>query len=194
MRTWSFPSLLALVCGTLLCGSLSAAAQSEPTFTPHHFIFGYQDAQTGVFHPTPHAIPDGSSDPVISGQIWLTINVTLTTPVPSGYLVGCEADARVSASETTPPYTSTAYDELGYAIATVSGSTATCLIKIPYSWTFPSTTSTTNSLTGSYIVEIVSPATNAAPPVIRTSSSDFLSSTTIPANGTKSTYTVNARL
>lgn len=195
MRTWSFPSLLALACGALLCGSLPAAAQSDLPFTSHKYVFGYQDAKTGVFHPTPLAIPDGASDPIISGQIWLTITVSLTTPLPSGDEVGCEMDVHVEQSETVSPFASTGYDEEAFGVATVSGATATCLVKIPYSWTFPSSSSTSSSLTGSYVVEMGNAAANAPQPtVLRLSSGNFLSTTTIPPTGTKSTFSVSARL
>jgi len=195
MRTWSFASLLALVCGALLCGSLPAAAQSDLPFTPHKYIFGYQDAKTGVFHPTPLAVPDGASDPVVTGQIWLTITISLVTPLPSGDEVGCEADVNASQTETVTPFATTSYNEEAFGVATVSGATATCLVKIPYSWAFPSAGSTISSLTGSYVVEMGNPsATASQPTILRVSSSNFLSATTIPPAGTRSTFTVAARL
>jgi hypothetical protein len=150
------------------------------------------DPQTGVFHTTPTAIADTSTPP-IAGTVEVTININLKTKVPTGGQVGCEVTLHASQTETTTPYTTTEYDEQSYAAATISGSTATCIAKIPYAWHFPASTGTESNLTGAYVVEMI-PAANVEPPIVRETSSDFLSTTTIPATGTTSTYTIPVTL
>jgi hypothetical protein len=194
MRTSFFPGLLALVSGALLCGSLTAVAQSDAATTKPHqpMIFGFQDPQTGVFHPASAAIADTSTPPT-NGTVQLTITITLKTPVPAGGAVGCSASVHGSEFETVSPFTSTDYEETAYKMATISGSTATCVVKVPYSWHFPSSTNPTSSFTGAYEIEMVN-ATSALPPVLRLSASAFVNSTTIPPPNTYSTYTVSATI
>jgi hypothetical protein len=83
----------------------------------------------------------------------------------------------------------TTYMEAANANATGSGTSYTCTLKIPYSWIIP-TTLVQKSLLGSYTVQVNNSTMSAGPAVLRFSQGTFLSTSTIPANGATSTYTV----
>lgn len=156
--------------------AVSQEASSDGIIPKHHQVLGYQDPVTGVFHPVPLAVPDATVPP-IAGTITLTLHITLHTAVPSGDKVACSSDILSSYESTTGV---TTYDEYGSAFATVSGSTATCVVKIPYSWQFPAVTTTDiETLTGSYTAEIVNPTATFSTevPLVRTSSSTFVALT-----------------
>lgn len=156
--------------------AVSQEAPSEATVPQHHQVLGYQDPITGVFHAIPLAVPDATVAPV-AGTITLTLHITLKTAVPSGDKVACSGDVVASYSSTTG---ATTYEESASAFATVSGTTATCIIKIPYSWQFPAVTTTDiESLTGGYTAEIVNPTASFTTqvPLVRASSSSFVSLT-----------------
>jgi len=154
--------------------AVSQEASSEENARQHRQVLGYQDQTTGVFHPLPDAIPDATIPPV-AGTITLTLHITLKTAVPSGDKVACSSQLLASYSSATTAHT---YSESGSALATVSGSTATCTVAIPYSWQFPAVTTTdVEILSGSYVAEIINPSASFATqvPVLRSSVSSFVS-------------------
>ena len=152
--------------------ALSQEASSEERLPQHRQVFGYQDPATGAFHPLPLAVPDATVPPV-AGTITLTLHITLKTAVPTGGKVACSSDLLASYSSVTG---ATTYEESGSAYATVSGATATCIVKIPYSWQFPAVTTTDiESLTGSYTAELVNPSSATLVLLARSSSSTFVS-------------------
>jgi len=178
----------------LSAGSTAAIAQtSSHTNKP---VLGYQDPETGVFKPLEKVVPEAATA-AVTGTIELTMTITLKTPVPTGGKVACSSGvSAISISLTTAQ--ATTYEESASAFATVSGATASCTINIPYSWLIPpSSTTVQNSLTGSYTAEIIGPASTTVivtSPFARSSSSEFLTSKTIPATGTTSKFTVNVTL
>lgn len=82
----------------------------------------------------------------------------MKTALPKGDSVACSVDAVASSEMETTPYTTVNYDEDATSIASISGSTATCKVNIPYSWVLltPSTT-VLDSLDGSLDVIMYSP-------------------------------------
>jgi hypothetical protein len=164
----------ALSLSLLLLVPISVAGQE--TGAPRRLVLGYQDAQTGQFHPLNRVVPEATVAP-ITGTITVTLHITLKTAVASGDKVLCTAALAAT-------YVSAAgvvgYNESASSIATVSGSTATCTISIPHSWQFPALSATDiESLTGDYTAEIFNPngTTVAQLLLARSSSSDFVSLT-----------------
>lgn len=156
MRKQTIALVAALALGAL-GGSVTAHAQ---TANSGRKVFGFQD-RTGTFHPLGQS-PDLMENPAVTttytGTIEVTVTVTLKTPLPTGDKVACSVDAIASSDNTLNPLASVTYDEIATSNATVSGSTATCKVNIPYSWVLltPSTT-VINSLDGNLDVIMYSP-------------------------------------
>ncbi|MGA8645872.1 MAG: hypothetical protein WB628_03450 [Candidatus Sulfotelmatobacter sp.] len=160
MRKYSiaFVAVIALV--TL--GSVVTLAQTanRPAAAK---VFGFQDSK-GTFHVLGSA-PDLADATVAtttySGTIETTVTITLKTALPKGGTIACTVGAdAVSDNETTGA--AVGYVESATGIATVSGSTATCKVNIPYSWVlFTPATTVINQLTGSLNVIMYSPVTTS---------------------------------
>jgi hypothetical protein len=119
-----------------------------------------------------------------TGTIQVTFDVTIVSTIPTTDDIVCEATATVDD-------TSGVFKEVASAIATRSGSTATCEVSIPYSWTL---TGTTDSMTLSYGLGWPSGAsTDSITAPLRTSSRPG-PSVAVPASGTTTKETVATRL
>lgn len=181
--------LLALSVLTLgLTPAATAHAQSTSTSTPHKKVLGYQDPETGTFQPLVRVLPDTSTSPT-TGTVELTLTISLKTALPKGGTVVCEASLS-AVSENLSNFTIIDWDEEGYSVATVSGSTATCTVNVPYSWVIPANSSTvSNTFSGDYMVEMFN-ATNVSPTLIRSSVGPF-GGNAIPINGSISKYSLS---
>jgi hypothetical protein len=160
MRKYSIALVAAIALGTL-GGSVLAPAQTANR--PHSTkVFGYQDSRTGTFHPLGSAAD--LTDPAVAtttfaGTIEATVTITLKTALPTGGQVACTLGADASSSGSSGEV---AYQELATHLATVSGSTATCKVNIPFSWVlFTASTTQINSLGGSLDVFMYSPVTTS---------------------------------
>jgi hypothetical protein len=160
MRKQSIALVAAIALGTL---GGSSIAHAQTTNAPlQKKVFGFQDPRTGVFHPLGHG-PDLSENPAAtttySGTIEVTVTITLKTALPKGDSVACSVDALAgSGSPASPLGVTVAYDESATSTASVSGSTATCKVNIPYSWVLPTPSATvTDSLDGNLTVVMYSP-------------------------------------
>lgn len=179
--------------GLALSLSSAACAQSDETTAPQSRLQGHRDPKTGVFHPDNAVVPEAGAVSPLTGTFSVTLHITLKTAVPSGDKVGCSAD--ILADETTATG-ATAYTEEVSALATVSGSTATCVMTIPFSWLFP-TGAIQEFLTGGYTATIFNPSAtiSAATFLTRSSGSDFVDATGTNVLATAArTYSVNVTL
>ncbi len=163
-------------------------------FPANNTVLGYQDSQTGAFHPLQMVVPEAVTAP-IAGTITLTLHITLKTAVATGSKVACNGSVDATFETSTG---STAYFETAAAFASVSGSTATCIVTIPHSWQFPAKTATdVEILSGTYSAEIINPTAVQATQValVRESSSNFVSLTGNNIFATApSTFSVNVTL
>jgi hypothetical protein len=188
-----FATLTAVISLSLLpLAPISASGQEDTA--QKHMVLGYQDTRTGQFHPLNRVVPEATVAP-ITGTITVTLHITLKTAVASGEKVLCTIVLLASYSSTTGVV---AYTESGSSYASVSGSTATCVVAIPHSWQFPAVTSTdVEGLSGSYSAEIVNPTatTSTLPLLTRSSESDFVALTGHSIFATApSTFSVNVTL
>jgi hypothetical protein len=140
-------------------------------------ILGYLDPQTGAFRPVPPAVEADVEQPAAT-TITGTITVTLTITIKSTGIanVNCTANVSVSDAVTTAP---TFLGETNSVAATGTGTTRTCRLTIPYSWSLA--TPTTDNMSTSYIVFGGATATGGLP--TRTSSRSPLDTRKVPANG-----------
>jgi hypothetical protein len=191
MRFHSIAAIAAITLGITLSGPASASAQSDES-SYHKKVFGYQDPQTGAFHPLEQFVPEVTPT-ATTGTIELTIVINLKTPLPKGGSIICNSDVSVSSINLSTDQV-TSWGETASTVAAASGASHTCTVNIPYSWTIPASSSVIqNQLTGEYLVEMTD-AAGVLPGIVRTSSSQFVSLKKIPSTGTISKYTVDVTL
>jgi len=187
------------IVGIVLTGNVAAVAQSDELPVQHKKVFGYQDPETGVFK----ALNRGESNAVdfatiapTTGTIDVNVTITLKTALPTGGSIACVADF-IALSENALTASILSYNEEAAVKATVSGSTATCKVAIPYSWLIPpASTTVLNSLSGSLTVTMGVPGTTTAtvPILTRSNSQNILTGGKIPATGATTTYAVAVTL
>lgn len=183
------PIAIPLTVLTLMFGSMLLSAQAK---TGEKRILGYQDPETGVFHPMLHAIPDTTTPPT-TGTFKVTLNITVKSQFPTATTrtIQCNSMFDVIAIDQTDA--ATTYTESAFKNATGGSGVFTCTLTIPYSWVLPTST-IQKTLTGAYDVTVSNSTATAGPPVLRIATGDFLSTSTIPADGTTSSYTVNVTI
>ena len=170
-----------LVAGVPLWGQNAAAA---------HGIRGYLDPQTGAFHALAQPAADAEPPTVttFTGKFVFKFTITVDATIAATAKIACSASAAVDDNLTggAPSFIS----EAAVALATRSGSTATCTVNIPYSWNLTTASTDTVTLGYSIIAPIeVAVVTGALPS--RTSSAN-LASIKVPANGATTTETITA--
>lgn len=119
---------------------------------------------------------------VAAAVIGGTVNVTITITVKTTTLANFTCSADVLVQEVTASG-ALDFEESDTVVATGTGSTRTCKLSIPYSWSL-ATPSTDNMVT-SYTVLGSSTATNGLPQ--RTSARTPLDTRKVPATGTTTT-------
>jgi len=193
-----FVAIASIACGLPVAASAqSGLPKSSPFPTPHDRIFGYQDAKTGIFHPMVKIEPDLTPAPS-TGTIDLTITITLKTAVPTGATVYCSTDITAMSNNIQTFESGVIYIESSYSVAKVTGSTATCTVATPYSWSLPAASATIqNSLSSEYVVGILPASTGTAlieSELSGRSSTSSFGGTTIPATGATTKYTLSVTI
>ena len=122
---------------------------------------------------------------VVSGGVTLNLTIQLQTAVPTGATVQCELT--LAGSDAVGPI-----KEDVVAIATVSGSAATCVPRIPYSWTLSSPT--TDTISVSYAVAIVPSGATTKGNYVRYSTHNLPAMVGVPATGTQTAFSSTTRL
>jgi hypothetical protein len=175
---------LALSLCALAIASLPVFAQEAGPEIP-----GTYNPRTGTFQPrvVAEAPLPAVTTTTHGGTLIVNFAITLKTAVPTGDKVICDVVAFV-----TDPLTLSTIDESASTVATVSGSTATCAVKIPYSW---SLAAATDMVSWNYAAAITpTSATVASALLLARSSSHTGASFTLPANGVTTTKAVAVTL
>ena len=183
MRIFTLAAIAAISVGaTLVAGSTSVAAQDNEQNVRTKKVLGYQNPETGAFEPLVKAVPDTTISPT-TGTIDLTLTITLKTALPKGGTILCSGDLIATSENDSTTFSLSVWDESVFSVATVSGSTATCTVTIPYSFHVPAASTTLkNTIEGDYSVEMIN-ATGALPSLVVTLGGTFLNSS-LPATGT----------
>jgi len=160
--------------------------QTKPTAPSG--IPGYLDPRTGTFKPLANIAPPEESETeavaASSGDFAITFNISVKSSIPSTETIACVFDAVVFGDSSGKSVT----DSMTVA-ATRSGATATCKLKMFYSWPLASPTTDLVSLDYEIVAgEFVSPA---LPLRISTQT---LSSIKVPALGATTTMTIAATI
>jgi len=149
-------------------------------------ILGYLDPHTGAFRPVPTA-PEDPDFLAAATTVGGTVNVTLTITLKTAGLsnITCTELVSVTDNITSPRF----LEESDTVAATGTGTTRTCKLSIPYSWSL--LTATSDSMATGYSVTGVAGTTGLP---TRTSSLSSLDSRKVPANGTITALTAAVTL
>lgn len=152
-------------------------------------IPGFYNPKTHTFQVKvqPEVDPEASAPKIYTGTFSFDITVKLVTPVASGHELACTAGASVDDLSGTGFYI-----ESASAVAKVTGSSATCTVSIPYSWSLSD--GATDSVSLSYDLEIVPTTTNAALAFTSRTHSSELAPIKVPATGVTTAVPISATL
>jgi hypothetical protein len=176
--------LLICMCCVMVASAVwaqTANSQAKPG------ILGYLDPHTGAFRPVPAVAEESVDAPaaaVFTGTITLTITVTLKT---TG-LTNITCSEEVSVLDGTPPSFSS-FGESNAVAATGTGTTRTCKLSIPYSWSLA--TQASDMMSTNYTV---AGATGTAGLPIRSSTRFPVDARKVPANGATTALTAAVTL
>jgi hypothetical protein len=177
--------LLICMCCVMVASAVwaqTANSQAKPG------ILGYLDPHTGAFRPVPAVAEESVDAPaaaVFTGTITLTITVTLKTTGLTN--ITCTEDVSVIDGLGTP--SQAIIGESNAVAATGTGTTRTCKLSIPYSWSLASQAS--DMMSTNYTV---AGATGTAGLPIRSSTRFPLDTRKVPANGAITALTANVTL
>jgi hypothetical protein len=172
--------------------SASVIAQTSNLLQQKDKAYGYVDLKTGQFHAEAdfEASPEATvTTKTYTGTIDTTIVTTIDSTLTKGTTILCDV-------ELTATLDGALFTEVASAPATISGTKATCTVKLPYSWTGPSggaatayTYSGTYKVTASYVPSATQPITDFN--VIRQTTGLLtgVGVKAIPSTGTVTTYT-----
>ena len=188
-------AILAATVGVLALACTAMFAQAGNLLEHKERTYGYVDLKTGAFHPVPEAeaTPEATvTTKTYTGTFEVTIVSTIDSTFPSGSAILCDVTVGVSVDGQS-------YSEIASAAATISGTKATCTVKLPYSWTGPSGgPSAAYAYTASYKVTASHVSASTQPitdfNVLRQTSGNLLTTETalIPLTGTTTKFTVDA--
>jgi hypothetical protein len=160
--------------------SQAASAAAKPG------ILGYLDPHTGAFRPIPQTAPD-DAEAAAATTFGGTVTVTLTITLKTTSITNVTCSLEVSANDGTTSFTS--YAESNTVAATGSGTTRSCKLSVPYSWSLVS--QSTDNMTTSYNVFGSTGTTGLAQ---RSASRFPLDTRKVPINGTTTTLTASVTL
>jgi len=195
-RKMILPILVVLALG-LTPFAFGQFAKTQSPFQAPHRELGYYDRATGAFTPL-HApaedvLPEATTP--TTGEFEFDITITVKDTIPKNTVFGC--DARVTVTDVTSTLN---YSEEGSAVATGTGTTRTCTIKIFYSWLLlsPTLDSVTLSYDASMIEGYEATATNGSASIVEAvplrNTGHDLTTIKTPANGATTTETISATL
>jgi hypothetical protein len=167
-----------LFCFCWLIAAVSAALGQAANSQAKPGILGYLDPHTGAFRPFTPAEQD-DAEPAAAMTVTGTISVTITITVKTTSLTNFTCSIEVSTSDG-----GALIAESNTVAATGTGSTRTCKLSIPYSWSL--TTQSSDTMSTTYSV-LGSTGTNGLPQ--RSSSRSPLDSRKVPVTGTTTTLT-----
>jgi hypothetical protein len=149
----------------------------------------------GAAKPTPNAVEDNpdvgqAALTTFGGSFVFKITITIKSTNLGTDTIACTAGVDVIDINSTTFVITGVWDEGAAVAATRSGSTATCTVTIPYSWSLANGSTDTVNL--DYGIEVPGSASN--PPLPDRFNSHSLPSMHVPANGTTTTVTVAATI
>ena len=181
MKTARF--LLIAMCCLIAAPAVWGQAANSPAKSG---ILGFLDPQTRAFRPVPPAVEDDSgvfSATTFTGTVTVTITITVKTTQLTNFT--CTESISVLDGTTSPVF----YIESDTVTATGSGTTRTCSLSIPYSWSL--TTQSSDNISTSYTVTGTT-GTSGLPQ--RFAERSPLDTRKVPANGATTALTAAVTL
>lgn len=171
-----------------ICFAMVAPALFGQTAASHASpgILGYLDPHTGALLPVPQVL-DASADIAPATTFTGTVTVTLTITLKTTALTNITCSETVSVLDGT--LSPRIFSETNSVAATGSGTTRTCTLSIPYSWSLNS--QSTDNMTTAYSV-FATTGTTGLPQ--RTSVLSPLDTRKVPANGATTALTAAVTL
>jgi hypothetical protein len=158
-------------------------------------IPGYLNPKTGAFRPKVAVAPSPDATVKLTtytGTLEFEFTVTVDSTIPSGQKVICEVTTEVVDIPTGGSSENVITEEAATA-ASLSGKTATCTVKVPYSWALASGPEDQVGVT--YRLAIVPTAITSEPDATAVrSSSQQLTPFVVPKSGTTTTKTIEATI
>jgi len=183
-----------LICISCFLTVLAANGQTGSVHTrsdqTQSGIPGYLNPRTRTFHPLAQAA-DSSSAPLALTTFTGTIKLTLTITVKSAGITKINCFALVDAEDAVLLGSPRSISEFDIVAATGTGTTRTCTLSVPYSWSLA--TQSSDTMTTSYEVSNNLLLLTTAPPD-RTSVLVPVDTRKIPANGTITTLTASVTM
>lgn len=139
-----------------------------------HGVLGYLDPRTGTFRPVPAVTADGEADMAAATTVGGTISITLTITLKTTGITTITCSAEVFTLDNL----TTDFGETETVAATGTGTTRTCKLTIPYSWSL-ATASSDNMMTSYFVTG--GAGTTGLPQ--RSSSRNPLDTRKVPGNG-----------
>src|SRR5260370_6913872 len=133
---------LLLICCLIAAPAVWGQAASSPAKPG---ILGYLDPHTGAFRPIGPAAEEDAELPAattFTGTVTVTITITIKTTALTTFT--CSGSVSAVDGTTSPVF----FDETNTVAATGTGTTRTCKLSIPYSWSL--TTQSTDNMTTTY--------------------------------------------
>jgi hypothetical protein len=181
--------------GIALTASAAARAQSRDS-EPQGKVYGYVDLVTGLFHANPQVAPAPETTGTLvthTGTVEVTIKTTIDTTLPKGAAILCDVTLDANVGGFLPT-------QVAASAATISGTTATCTVNVPYAFTGPSGASAvyggTYKVTASYVASSTQPLTdfNVIQQVTAPISAGTQTVIVLPADGTVTKYSFAATI
>jgi hypothetical protein len=169
--------------------SATALAQRTHPKATSEMIPGYWDTTTNTFVTQipikPAAEVDAAATTKYTGTVKFNFTIALLESVPSGFDVLCEGD--ISTADNVSGLDQEVSNE---SVAKVTGSTATCAVSVPYSFTL---SSGSNSISPSYYITLMpSSSSTVAADYLYKDFTSSLASINFPSNGTLTDLKVEA--
>jgi hypothetical protein len=182
---WRFTALVAAA--LLVMGTAQAQGNAESAAASLRGIPGVLNPKTGAFTVIPQAAQDASlaAAEVVTYTGTFSMRFNITIKSGGNPTAGIVCDGNVSTFVAGGPYTS--YNESKTVKATRTGSTATCLVSIPYAWVL---TLGNNQVNMSYVVSL----TDGTGLILSRSSIASLATFPMPATGSTTTKTIDVTL
>jgi hypothetical protein len=176
------------ICFALLTQPAWGQSRLQSRTLPGHF-------NNGAVKPTPNAIEDNpdvgqAALTTFGGTFVFKITITVKSTNLGTDTIGCAAGLSLADVNPTTFVVTGDWEEGATVAAIRSGSTATCTVTIPYSWSLAN--GGTDLVYPDYGIEV--PASTSNPPLPSRLNSHSLSSMHVPANGSTTTITVTATI
>lgn len=187
-RTRILGIVLVCICFAVLTQPAWGQFRTQNRALPGHL-------NNGAARPAPNVIEDNpdvgqAALTTFGGSFVFKFTITVKSTNLGTDTIACSANLEVFDENLTTFVLSGSYTEEAAVAATRSGSTATCTVTIPYSWSLANGSTDTVSL--SYGIE--APASASNPPLPNRINARSLASIHVPANGATTTVTVTATI